>query len=221
MNSTDLSGPLMWWLMISSSASRQSRFTSAGRVSRPPRPRSETCDRWASAARTSAVMGRPPRAQAVQTAPPRSGSQRKARRRRALSPQAAQRSTTGPKPSPREQPQLEHAQPLGAGPFGVEEAEKRRQPVVDGPLDLARRAELGDQLGGVRGVRHPRHVGPRATDMRPSCRSSPASGARRRPARAARRRRPRTGRARRRSGAGSCARRAPAPTRARSRVRTA
>src|SRR4051812_40234983 len=86
MNPTDFSGPLMWWLMISSNDSRQSRFTSADRVSRPASG-NETCDRWMSAALASLVMGRPARAHPAQTTPPRSGSQG----RRSLAPSLRRR----------------------------------------------------------------------------------------------------------------------------------
>src|SRR5258708_3842667 len=61
-----------------------------------------------------------------------------------------------------EQPQLEDAQALGARAAGVEQIEKRREPVEDAELDLPGRAQLRDQLRDVGGVRHPRDVGAEA-----------------------------------------------------------
>ena len=213
--------------MISSSASRQSRLTSAGSGSaaasaqrRPRQADQRLAHGRRACGRPAARARRADRAAAVGI--PAERTSEVGRPAKLSPPHAAQVSTHGPNPSRRQQPDLEHAQPLGAGPVRVEQPQERRQPVEDGRLDLAGRAQL------ARPARRRRRRGPCAPRRVPSaggCRSrrtAPASPARRRRARAAppsptraqRRARPRT-------AAGSCARRAPAPTAVPCRARTA
>ena len=209
--------------MISSSASRQSRLTSAGSVSA-----SASAAACATAgqrrADRRAVMGRPPaRTRADRAAPigvPAEATQAVVRR---TSPRRRRSvSSDGTEPEPAKQAQLEHAQSFGAGPVRVEAAEKRRQPVVDGRLDLAWCAQLAHQLGGVGGVRHRARRPSRASAwllgrVEALQRQQLGAGALAQCSDADRAQR----RGRPRSGAGSCARRAPAPTAARCRARTA
>ena len=177
--------------MISSSASRQSRLTSGGQRLGRRRPRAAVRDSRTSAARTAGGSGRPPRAHgdADRAAPVGVPAERDLRRRSGPRSVARRRRrrcrAPGRTRARREQAELEHAQPLGAGPVarrgsrGTRAASRRRR------LDLAGRAQLADQLGGVGGVRHARDVRRRARRGSRSRRSARASAARRRPARAA------------------------------------
>ena len=150
--------------MISSSASRQSRLTSAGSATAVASA-SGVPDSRTSASRTAAGNGRPPRAHSVQTAPPRSGSQRNAtsatpRPAKLPPPHAAQVSSTGPNPSRDSSPISNTRSRSALAPSPSSSRRNSASQSNDCGLDLAGRAQLAHHLRGVRGVRHPRHVGP-------------------------------------------------------------
>ena len=210
--------------MISSSASRQSRLTSAGSgaaVASPSGGARQPAQRLANRrpdGPPAARAERADRAAAVRIPAERDLGSGSAGEVLAVADRAGVEDRA--ESQPRKQADLEHAQPFGAGPVSVEQPQKRGQPVED------RRSRPGGARTACRPARRRRRRAPcarrpiRARRSSRSRRSAPASPARRRHARESRPSRARTSTARPRSAAGSCARRGRARTASRCHART-
>jgi hypothetical protein len=209
-------------VMISSSASRQSRLTSAGRLRAARRPAGPREPDQRLAHRGCSGPAAPRAGRADGAAPVGIPAERDLRARRPRTPAAAHARSVqhGPEPRSRSRPisNTRRRSALAPSPSSSRRnAAASRRP----PARPAGRAQLADQLRRVRGVGHARHVGTKRgvalgrveALQRRQLGARPLAD-RRCPERAQRQ-------AAREADAGSCARRAPAPTAARYRGRTA